>query len=407
MKISKTLLGGIALLGMTGLASAQTKIYITGSTAFRASANYVIDNLLNGSGGYTKASDNAIFASANAITWTGGKIDNMPVTIKVSFSDSYAGIQTVASKRLKVGFLPDGAAGTDNPDPRPYNSGVPQELAVPDIALSDLFQGTTPFNGTFNGYSYGELTDYVVGVVAFTFAGSKNFPAGQSMTPQIAQILFAGGLVPLSEFTGSANDDNTGVIATGRDAAASTRLTAVAETNVGTGAALRQYKPTVSSGTVTSLALYPAQSINGVPHRAGDGGESVDGTLREYLTDVVSASAAQQVDNTLSGGYLATYLSVSDFNAVSGRGAVALAYNGVPESQNNIIEGAYTFWSYEHVLYFDDSYSNPHDVKVTFATSLARQISYLRSTTLNPNVGLYDLKVQRFNDGGVVSSLLH
>ncbi len=405
MKISITLLGSIALLGMTGLASAQTKIYLTGSTAFRASANNEIDNLLAANGGtITKASDNATFTSANVITWTGGNIGGTAVTIKASFSGSGAGIQTVAAPTgtFTVGFLPDGATGTANPDPR-TNTSVPRELAVPDIALSDVFQASTPFNRTFNGVTYAALTDNVVGVVAFTFAGSKGFPAGQTMTPQIAQTLFTGGLVPLSEFTDSSNDDNTGVIATGRDADSGTRLTTVAETNVGVRGVLKQYQPTVSSGTITALNPYPAKTINGVNYGAGDGGESSGSSLRAYLTDTVTAAAAQNVDGTLTGGFLVTYLGVSDFNAVSGSGAVALSYNGIAESQAEIIRGPYTFWGYEHL----DYKSSISGVKSTFATRLASQITNSTSATLSPNVSVNDMLVQRFSDGGPVSSLLH
>ena len=363
MKISTTLLGGVALLGMTGLASAQTKIYVTGSTAFRASAINEITNLLNANGGFTgEASDNATFTSANAVTFTAGKINGTAVTIKTSWSGSGSGIQTVAgAPNFTVGFLPDGATGTANPDPRTTTN--PREAAVPDVCLSDVFQGTTLFNGTFSGVNYATLTDNTVGVVAFTFAGSLNFPTGQTMTPQIAQTLFPGGLVPLSEFTGSSGDDNTGVIATGRDADSGTRLTTVAETNVGVNTSLRQYQPTVSSGTITSLALYPAKPINGINYPAGDGGESSGSSLRAYLPDAVTAAAAQKVDSTLTGGYLVTYLGVSDFNAVSGSGAVPLKYSGVAESQTAIEEGSYTFWGYEHLRLQEQPRWNQTDLR--------------------------------------------
>ncbi len=413
MKISKTLLGGVALLGMTGAASAQTKIYFTGSTAFRASAVNEVNNLLNANGGgQTIATDTAgasAVTSANAVTWTGGKINGTAVTIKASFSGSGAGVQTVAAPTgtFTVGFLPDGATGTANPDPRVSSNA--HESAVPDIAFSDVYQGTTPFNGTFMSVAYAKLTDNVVGVVAFTFAASTGFPANQTMTSQIAQQLFTGGEVPLSEFTGNSANDSVGAIATGRNADSGTRLTAVAETNVGVNTALFQYQPTVSGTTITNLAPYPAASINGVPHGSGDGGESSGGTLRGYLTETVTAAAAQQVDSSLTGGYLVTYLGVSDFNAVSGSGAVALAYSGVPESQTEIIEGAYTLWGYEHLDYkstLGNGSTGGPAIKLTFATSLTNQIKNSSSATLSPNVSLNDMKVQRFGDGGTLTSLL-
>ena len=88
--------------------------------------------------------------------------------------------------------MPVWATGTNNPNPQ--TAGNPADNEVPDIALSDVFQGTTPFNGSFNGVTYAALTDNEVGVVAFTFAASKGFPAGQTMTSQIAQDLFPGGV---------------------------------------------------------------------------------------------------------------------------------------------------------------------------------------------------------------------
>jgi hypothetical protein len=335
----------------------------------------------------------------------------------VSYSGAAAGIQTVAGG-LTVGFLPDGATGTSNADPR-TNPSNPHEYAVPDIVSSIVYQHTTPFNGTFQGVTYASLTDNKVAVVAITFAGSKGFPTGLNVTPQIAQKLFPGGDVPLSEFTGNPNDINTGVIATGRNADAGTRLNAMAETNVGVNTTLTQFLPTVSgatnglNGTVTDLNEYPQSVVNGVTYKTGDGGESSDGSLRVYLTDTVSQNAVQEVDPTFTGvGYLVTYIGVSDFNAVSGNNgpAVALNYNGVAESQTAIEQGSYTLWGYGHIAYksnLGDGNTGGPAVKLTFATDLKNEIINATSQSLSPNVSLSDMQVQRFADGGTVSSLLH
>src|SRR6476660_5853259 len=97
-------------------AMAQTKIYITGSTAFRGATTNAISALLPGA---TTASDNATLTSANAVTWTGGSIGGNAVTVKVSWSGSAGGVQTVAgAPNFNVRFLPDGATGTANLDPR-------------------------------------------------------------------------------------------------------------------------------------------------------------------------------------------------------------------------------------------------------------------------------------------------
>ena len=256
MKLSKYIMAGILASLWRGRSPPRLKVYITGSTAFRSAAVNGIDTVLAAGGGtIVRASDNAVFTSANAV-----------VAIKASWSGSAGGVQTVAgAPAFNVRFLPDGATGTSNPDPR--IPGNPAEPAVPDVAMTDVFQAATPFNGTFNGVTYATLTDNTVGVVTFVFAASKNFPLGTgsgtsssySMTPQLAQALYPLGLIPLSMITGSAADHDIGVIATGRDFDSGTRLTTMAETGVGVTTLLQQYKPTVVGTAVTALASIPAR----------------------------------------------------------------------------------------------------------------------------------------------------
>jgi hypothetical protein len=419
MKLSKYVMAGILALTITSSTYAQTPIYITGSTAFRGATVNGISGILSGTvsiayDGLTSGVTGP--ANANAVTWTGGNIGGTAVTIKASWSGSAAGVQTVAgAPNFNVRFLPDGASGGNNADPR--NPANPADPEVPDVAMSDVFQAATPFTGTCNGVTYAGLNDTSVGVVTFVFAASSGFPIGggagtsssYSMTPQLAQNLYPGGLVPLSMITGLVADNNTGVIATGRDFDSGTRLTTMAETNVGIstgpcgiGTLLHQWKPTISGGSVTALALYPRTTINGVDTQVpGNSGESSGSSLRGFLTNTVSVAAAHQVDPTLTGGFLMTYLGVSDYNNVSAT-AVKMRYAGNDFSQLAVEQGQYTFWGYEHL-----DYKVLGGVKLTFATNLANHILGETSATLNPNVAISDMAVQRFADGGPVSSLLH
>ena len=413
MNISKTLLAGVVALATVAAASAQNIVYITGSTAFRSATVNAIGSLY--SGGST-ASDNATFTSANAVTWSGGSVGGTACTIKVSWAGSASGIQTVGGLSgggapFSVRFLPNSATGTSNPDPR--QSANPADPENPDIAMSDVFQGATPFNGTFNGTTYDSLNDQTVGVVSFVWAASSGFPlnggtspiSNYSMTPQVAQDLFPNGKGPLSLITGSSGDDNNGIIATGRDPDSGTRLTSVSESGIGVNTTLTQWKPAgISGGVIGSLALYPATTINGVAIAAGNGGESSGSTLRGYLVNTVSTGAAHNVDAGFNSAFLITYLGVSDYNSVSGSGAVQLLYTGNQFSQNSIIEGKYTMWGYEHLDYRSSASGFP----VTFGNGLATKIQGETSAQLSPNVSIGDMtKVQRFADGGTVFSLLH
>ena len=338
-------------------------------------------------------------------------IGGTAVTIKSSWSGSAGGVQTVAgAPNFNVRFLPDGASGSNNADPR--NPANPAELAVPDTCMTDVFQGATPFHGTLQGITYANLTDNTVGVVTFVFAASAGFPIGSgtgttssfSMTPQLAQALYPTGVIPLSTITGSTADNNTAVIATGRDFDSGTRLTTVSETAIGVRTLLQQWKPTVSGTTITDLALYPRTTINGIDTQVpGNGGESSGSSLRAYLNDTLNQTAVNDVDASYTtGGFLMTYLGVSDYNNVSAN-AVKMRYAGNDFSQLAVEQGQYTFWGYEHL----DYKSTLSGIKLTFATNLKNQVLSETSATLNPNVAVSDMAVQRFSDGGTISTLLH
>jgi hypothetical protein len=414
MKLTKTLLTTAAALLMAGTASAQTKIYVTGSTAFRSAAVAEIGNTLAGTvsiafdgstSGVTSASN------ANAVTWTGGNIGGTAVTIKASWSGSGAGVQTVAgAPSFNVNFLPDSASGSANLDPR--SGANPHEAAVPDIAFSDIFQASTFFNGTFQGVSYAALVENLVGVVTFKFVASNGFPigtgAGQkssySMTPQLAQAMLTVGAIPLSGFTGLAGDQKVGIYATGRNPDSGTRGTALAETGTGVFTFLQQYKPTISGTTATALTLYPVETINGVSTSSpGNSGESSGSTLRGYMNLTLTPAAYQTFDGTQTGGFLATYLGVNDANTAIGAGtnpAVELGYNGVYFSQVAVEQGQYTFWGYEHEYWK----SNLAGIKLTFATNLKNGIQGETDAQLSPNCKVGNMTVQRTIDGGNITS---
>jgi hypothetical protein len=415
MKTFKNLLAAMLALTIVGTASAQIKIYVTGSTAFRGAATAEIGNTLSGTVSIAYDGNTAGVTSqnnANAVTWTGGNVGGTAVTIKASWSGSGAGVQTVGgAPTFNVNFLPDGAAGSANSDPR---GGVnPHEAAVPDIAFSDIYQVSTFFNGTFQSVNYAQLVENLVGVVTFKWAASNGFPANQSMTPQLAQALFTVGAVPLSGWTGNNAHQTVGVYATGRNPDSGTRGTALAESGIGVFTFLRQYQPTVSGTTATALTLYPIQTINGVSTaKKGNSGESSGSSLRGFLNLTLTPAAYQTFDGTQTNGYLLTYLGVSDANTAIGAGtnpAVELSYNGVLFSQSAVEQGQYTFWGYEHELWQSSlgtgaGGSTNDPVKLTFAQNLRNNIQAETSVQLSPNVALSDMTVQRSIDGGNITS---
>jgi hypothetical protein len=417
MNLTKTLLAGVLALATVAAASAQTRIYITGSTAFRFGTVQGLIDLYSGGSTATSTGD---AHGANACTFSGGTFPGIAgtTTIKCSWSGSEGGVQTVGatSPTFNVQFLPDSATGTNNPDPRSTTVSSLFEAARPDVALSDVFQASTPFNGTYNGVTYDAMPENKVGIITFVWAASKNFPlnggtapfSNYSMTQGIAQTLFTGGNVPLAFFTGSSSDDNTAVIATGRDYDSGTRGTAVTEGGIGATTLLRQYQPiNISGTTINDVQLYPLTTINGVPSvQPGNGGESSGSTLRTFMTYTLAQSAVNDVDDTyVGGGYLLTYLGVSDFNTVSGSGAVQLLWDSNRFSQTACIEGRYTFWGYEHLYIRTTSSSTVSG----FASTLSSHIQGESDAELAPNIsyGSLNAKVFRSADGAPIKSQLH
>ena len=413
MKLKNILMGVVATVGFNMMAHSET-IVITGSSAYRANVDAALLHL-----GFTATAwiTGKTSANGNAALYTGSGT-YAGYLVKTSWSGSAAGIQTVAatSPTKTVGVFADTDTGA-LADPRSGGNQV-----RPDIAMADNTQASTKFNGTFLGTTYNALkkadvtptvgsvkTSQSVGVVDFVWLLSKS--AGQapysytsdtlSMSSQIAQAILKGqGYVPLSLFTGNSTDTATSVYATGRDPDSGTRITTFAESAVGVNSVVQQWKPTIAAGVVTSIALYPASVINGVTVPLGEGGESSGGTVATNLSATgPAATAASSADGV--GGFLVSYVGISDATTAISGGAIRLKYNGIPYSQDNIKNGYYTFWGYENLFYrstqaADDITNSTH--KVVFGNALASKIY-----NVDASIFITDMKVSRSFDGGVVT----
>lgn len=408
MKTIKTLLASLLALGLVSAAQAQTEVLITGSTAFRANTLNAIQNIM--SPGYTFGWVGT--GAYNGSTWAIIKgtvaATGANVIIKTHFSGSEGGNQTV-SGQIPIVFLDNSSATS----PPPGTSGLPDPtgtgpMEVPDIGMSDTYQSSSFFFGTYFGHSYPALnavlttpglpTGQIVGVVQFKWCAGKNTPASMTnMTSQLARDLFGAGTAALALWTGLSTDHGTTVFAVGRDFDSGTRLTTFAESGVGAKAVVKQYFPYDSSGNVLNTAggtidhfgLTPAGSVNGIPYGPGNGGYSSGGNQSKGMNNTPPA-------NQLCVGYLGT----NDADGqISGSGLKELSYNGVtlglPENSSLIKEGAYTFWGYEHLYYRDSANTTVEGT----ADTLALQIY----NTDAPLPHYVDMQVQRLTDGGTVS----
>lgn len=391
MKTLHKLMTAGAALAFVGMASAQTTVRITGSTAFRKATQIAILHLMGSTDGSTLPSGTYGYSgtgglsSANASAFI-GMISGQSVIVSCSWSGSAHGVQSVAGG-FQSPYLPTSDYATFTASGKggyadPTVSGNPGDNELSDINMSDTYQSTSPFNGTFNTVTYAHESDTPVGVVTFEWVASHAAPSTlTNITPELAQATWVGfGNCPLALYTGNSADQQTLVYATGRDADSGTRLNAFSESGIGGQTAVVQYDPSQPTGTV-----YADETINGIAYTGGNGGESSGGKL------------ATKMGNNNTDIYV-SYLGISDAATLLSApfpGKV-LTWNGVAYSDAAIQQGQYTFWGYEHLMHL----SSLSGVGLTVANALANQI--INTDAVQSGELLSSMAVLRSTDGGTV-----
>lgn len=441
MKLTSLILALSAVIASQTVSHAQTVIRIVASNGDRTATQTAISKLLapgwsfNGINGYVKTGEGATGSlstatGANFGSWNGTFAGN-PVIIKVAYSGALAGVAAVAGNTDQRFAPTDGT--NDGPVQNPLTTNV-YELGKADFGFSTNFQSTSPFNGVFQGVTYNQIVEEVVGVSPLGFYASPGFPKEHAnITTQQAQLLYTTGSVPLALFTGDfEKDGNKIVYALGRNTDAGQRFGAYTEIGLGTAKNVIVWFPTVEGavtvngitygGTVTSHQLWPVNEQPGnIPVPLGSGGFSTGALLAQYLTVKLGPDAYKnkyfddelgdytyQYPNATEGYYIG-YLTPGDANnrVLGANGVVpeeyrgvALKYNGVELTDDNVRNGKYTAWLYNRIL---KPQSGLEGLKLQFADALRDQI---RNVDATAGGGLFDdesFKVFRSTDGGLVT----
>jgi hypothetical protein len=395
-----TLAGLAAFAIATPSFAADITIRITGSTAMRSAVHTIVTTTL----GYSTAAASGTTASSAAYQIYSKGTSPNKTTIKTSWSGSVAGIQAVAQNLTTLKYLPDGTTGTVASN----LTLIASDGVAADIAFSDVWQNASVFNTPL-------LTDTIVGVVQFRWVTSPGSPI-TNISPQEVRVLYESGSLPLSFFTGSAADATTKVYALGRDPDSGTRVTAFAETGLGTNPTVVQYKPTIVSGAVTEIFPYKATTLFGQSLVEGNSGESSGGTLAGFfrattgsvpvVAKTYDGTGAVTATNTVTAaaqvhfiGYLGTSDAATAVGAASGTAVPGsiIAYAGENPAAGTALataikEGDYKFWSYLHCMHNNLTDSD----KLAFYTDITSALK----TADNGGITLGDMKVERFSDGG-------
>lgn len=420
MKKSKLLLAGLLALSAAGVANAATTVHITGSTAFRKATIISIENLMTAGGGF-KATYVAASATAGGeqganLVILQGNINGLPaganpVTIKASWSGSTGGIQTLVQNIPVSTWLADSVLPPGNTISQ-ITSGTFDAASIADVTMEDSHQAST-------GFTTSTLTETQVGVIIFEWVANSGSPAAMNnITPLLAQAALSGGML-VSQFTGNPADADI-VYATGRNFDSGTRLSELAECGLGVFAGIQQMEPLLTGTTVTTLNVWHAETVLGIPFGPGQSGFGSGGAL--------AAAMAATGSNTAGGtapfgpGWLISYLGRNDASTACTAPSTAhrMAWNGVrawtgpdngkagapgsgqPVIWNDapVVEGQYSLWEYEWLAY-RSNYGTTSPNGKAVADKIAQQIIPADAAQSGTTLGA--MNVSRPTEGGLIT----
>jgi hypothetical protein len=345
--------------------------------------------------------------------------------IYVRWTGSEGGIQSCAGPRsgtnaVTVNFYNADVAGG-------LVAGSTNNAKVTDIAFSDTYQSTSLYGKKFAGVSYTPLRGYtgsgdgIVGVNQFAFITGSNSPVSNISSMQ-ARTLLANGEVPTALLTGNRAHDGSGSYLIGRNSDSGTRLSVLGEVGYGANTKPQQYRVNSS----TNIELYPAENINKLSLALGESGYDSGGTIAQALTNSIyypltsdvqvgrtrtvvnpETEEEEEVFNFAASAYTTNYIigyAGAGDALVNSAGnprlnVKVLSFNGVPFTMENIKNGTYSLWTYEHLYY------NPA------ATALARSVClaignacFIEPSVRNAAVMYDDMAAERAGDASPVTT---
>lgn len=356
--MNKTLLTTLACLGAaSALQAASYTVHITGATAMRKEAYNAVAAMYSS---YTVNPADALNAQPNTCTFS-GTMGSDTVTVRFAMSGSIQGITDLAAPNQKT-FLATGTPGD-----------ATTVSHVPELAFSDVFQATAGIAGA--------LVDDKVGVIPFVWIKGKNSSASvTNITTQLAQSFLANGALEERYFTGDHVGGNAfnPVFLIGRDSGSGTRATAHADTFYGVG-------------TTTTLFADDDGVAPFVP------------TVSLGYSSGKSVATVLKMDLSGTGMSTVGYLGMGDAKSVQAIGGDQyLAYNGVPYSADNVRNGLYTFWGYEHLFHRGDAAAEIVNFKANFGAAIDNYLANAGGPGIPSDLALTvsSMKVARNGDGG-------
>jgi hypothetical protein len=418
MKILKSISALVLVLGLTTAAEAQTPIVITGSTAFRNQIWAALSDM-----GLTSV--NGYIAKSNSFTFTGTVSDTKSIGLSSSlkgqsvdvfctFTGSAEGVNTLVTPGATI--------------PVTNAAGTASVIMSAQIAFSDVGQNSTPYAYPLDtsdklteirsaaDLAKGSHPGTGMAVQAFAFVGNTDAIAAgiSNITQDNFADLFQTGVLGLNFFTGNNSDANTSVYAVGRYDLSGTRICTIEDNNANLFTPLQQVAlspdGTLTPGVLATDSATPAgnQWVALPTTFPGDG----------YFTGGNVGTAIANSSGTGAGPALA-YIGWADAQGKLGTGkgaminwigqsplssaAATLGTGSAIFNTNGVVNGSYTFWSYERCYVDDADVAGNTFVYTTFGPGLLQAIQYEIVHT-NPRTANVEseMNVYRNADGGDV-----
>ncbi len=375
MKPVSLITAGLVAVGLVSAASAQTVVRITGSTAYRANINNILDGVVTDTSGHNLVFDSnpsvlpsgGFTSSASSLVFTGTINGGTPVIVETAFTGSEAGIAAI-SKTDGTGTSIANAIANIKSDSNVHVANTPNAAATvpntPQAAYLDTTTGTTSANQP----SDLSMTDTSVAVsltktAAITDANAGNpvgivqfkWMKGWSATPDSswtdlvnvtlpqANVLLSAGEQPASFLTGAVADTDL-VPVVGRNKGSGTRVNVLADLNYGITKNVIQCAVGAFSYNASGVLQSPTGTTISGPAQVAkifnDGFDSGSGV-----------KASLNLDCTGSGYVPIGYIGLADAAGVTHAASQNLTVNGVAYSDAAIEEGQYSYFGHEHLYY--------------------------------------------------------
>lgn len=390
MKLKTILLTGLAAFAVSSSASAQTIINITGATAFRAAAHNAIIDILGGAGTVKYAYVGSTLAGTNQAIFE-GTISGQPFIIRTRQSGSTQGIADVVNQTPISTYLDVALTAADRVVGGASISATGKTTtATPRFSFSDVDQAisNTPSPA---------LPGAPVGVVPFVFVSNVGTTGITNMTDQLHDAQWSLGELPKSMYTGNPADTQI-VVNTGRNNGSGTRATILAETQYGPFTSVVQWGgPNDASNVSGSEGTGTVNTLTNL----GNNGYSSNSFVRQNLARTSAAVNRGAGPENLA---IVSYLTLSDAAAITdvtggaGVGATDMTYNGVPYTEANVKNGAYTLWGYQQFYGSVDITAGEQTFFNAFIAAIPATLDPLAT-----GIDIDSMNATRFGgDGGIV-----